>query len=395
MSQQLISRNADLKRLRDEGYDVSIKYDHLVIRDVPYVNSSREVKHGYMVTTLELQNDITQTPIQDHVMMFCGDYPCDHTGAKLEKINANQAASPGPDLPVQHRFSSKPQGGYRDYHQKVTTYINILMGPAQIINPDVKAQTYPTIRATEEESIFLYLDTATSRAGITTANLKLELAKVAIVGLGGTGSYVLDLVAKAPVKEIHLYDADRFSQHNAFRSPSAASPGELDEKLTKVAYFSRLYSKFRRGIVPHPVYMDEFNLHELQGLDFVFISIDDGAAKRVLVNALTGFGVPFIDVGAGLRIKDDTIAGGLRVTTVTPQKSDHVEGSISFGEYKGENVYEQNIQVADLNALNAALAVIRWKKEFGFYAEGEREHQTLYTIDGNLLANDQKLCPNS
>ena len=97
----------------------------------------------------------------------------------------------------------------------------------------------------------------------------------------------------------------------------------------------------------------------------------------------------------GLRMKDSTIAGGLRVTTVTNEKADHVAHSISFGDYKGENVYEQNIQVADLNALNATLAVMRWKKQFGFYVEGEKEHQTLFTIDGNLLVNDEKLCPNS
>jgi hypothetical protein len=39
---------------------------------------------------------------------------------------------------------------------------------------------------------------------------KLELGKIAIIGLGGTGSYVLDLAAKTPVKEIHLFDGDKF-----------------------------------------------------------------------------------------------------------------------------------------------------------------------------------------
>ena len=50
---------------------------------------------------------------------------------------------------------------------------------------------------------------------------KLSLKNVAIVGLGGTGSYVLDLVAKTPVRQIHLDDGDMFLQHNAFGSPSA------------------------------------------------------------------------------------------------------------------------------------------------------------------------------
>jgi hypothetical protein len=37
-------------------------------------------------------------------------------------------------------------------------------------------------------------------------------------GLGGTGSYILDLVSKTPVNEILLFDSDDFLQHNAFRS---------------------------------------------------------------------------------------------------------------------------------------------------------------------------------
>ena len=50
----------------------------------------------------------------------------------------------------------------------------------------------------------------------------------------------------------------------------------------------------------------------------------------------------------------------------------------------------RNIQVADLNALNACLAVIRWKKLFGFYRDLEREHHTLYTVDGNHLLNEDQ-----
>jgi hypothetical protein len=52
--------------------------------------------------------------------------------------------------------------------------------------------------------------------------------------------------------------------------------------------------------------------------------------------------------------------------------------------------YDRNIQIADLNALNAALAVIKWKKMFGFYRDLEREHFTAYAIDTNTLINEDK-----
>jgi len=39
MSQELISRNLDLKRLRDEGYEVEIRATYLLVHSIPYVNS--------------------------------------------------------------------------------------------------------------------------------------------------------------------------------------------------------------------------------------------------------------------------------------------------------------------------------------------------------------------
>ena len=50
-------------------------------------------------------------------------------------------------------------------------------------------------------------------------------------------------------------------------------------------------------------------------------------------------------------------------------------------------MYASNIQVADLNMLNAALAVIKWKKLRGFYRDLEGEHHCTYTTDGNMLLN--------
>ena len=50
-------------------------------------------------------------------------------------------------------------------------------------------------------------------------------------------------------------------------------------------------------------------------------------------------------------------------------------------------MYASNIQVADLNALNACLAVVKWKKLRGFYRDLESEHHSTYTTDGSMLLN--------
>jgi hypothetical protein len=53
--------------------------------DVPYVNATGVVRHGTLVSTLELNNDQTVKPTQ-HVVYFAGEHPCDRNGAELARI---------------------------------------------------------------------------------------------------------------------------------------------------------------------------------------------------------------------------------------------------------------------------------------------------------------------
>jgi hypothetical protein len=238
--------------------------------------------------------------------------------------------------------------------------------------------------------VFNYIDTASSRAAIDIVTQKLKLEKIAIIGLGGTGSYVLDLVAKTPVKEIHLFDGDTFLQHNAFRSPGAPSIDELKTKPRKVTYLKNLYSKMRQGIVIHETTVNEENVEQLRGMNFIFLCIE--GTKKLIIEKLEEFAIPFIDVGMGVYMVDNSLAGIIRITSSTPTKHDHLRNRISFSDSDdGNNEYAQNIQIADLNALNAALAVIKWKKLFGFYVDLDHEHHSTYTIDGNTLANEDKV----
>ena len=115
-------------------------------------------------------------------------------------------------MAVNHSFSAKPKpaDAYPDYHAQVTTYVAILSGPARRIDPTSTAKTFPLIEPDKEsDEPFNYTDTASSRAEIVAVTKKLSLENCH-PGLGGTGSYVLDLVAKTPVREIHLYDGDTF-----------------------------------------------------------------------------------------------------------------------------------------------------------------------------------------
>lgn len=393
MSQQLINRSSDLKRLRDEGYDIEVKCSHLLVKSIPYVNANKEIKRGTLVSTLNLAGDVTTRP-DTHVVYFAGEYPCRGDGSPIDEIrHQSQPSRLGEDLVVDHSFSSKPSEGYKDYYEKMGTYIAILSSHAQSIDPSVTARTFPVFAPdADEDSVFNYIDTASSRAKITAVSKKLQLEKVAIVGLGVTGSYVLDLVAKTLVREIHLFDGDKFLQHNAFRSPGAPSLSDLTKHPNKAFFFQEQYSRMHRHIVAHDFYVDLANVDQLRGMDFVFLCLDRGVTRKLIVEKLEAFGIPFIDVGIGVQQVDESLIGVLRVTSSTLKQRDHVmaKSRIPFSDGDDNDDYARNIQVADLNALNAALAVIKWKKLLGFYLDLENEYHSTYTIDGNMLTNEDR-----
>jgi hypothetical protein len=391
MSLSRVNPSPDILKLQKEGYEVEIRGAHLLVSHVPYVDSSRTIQYGVLVCPLRLAADKVTIPPPDHVVHFAGSVPCHKDGSVMTQIqhpSPLQTTLLGDEIVVNRWFSHKPSSGYPDYYSKMTGYIEVISAPAMSLNPKVKAKTFKVIEAKPEESVFNYLDTNSSRADIEAISDKLKGRTIGIVGLGGTGSYVLDLVAKTPVDEIHLFDGDEFAQHNAFRAPGAPSLEQLLAPPPKVAYFAEIYSRMRRGIHPHAGFLDASNVDQLRGLGFAFVCIDDGRAKKVIVEALEARLVPFIDVGMGVHIGENNLWGMLRTTTSTPGKRDHLQKLVSFDEGKDDE-YATNIQIAELNMLNAALAVIKWKKLCGFYQDLKNEHDSVYSINVNQLLSDE------
>ncbi|TXH84779.1 MAG: ThiF family adenylyltransferase [Rhizobium sp.] len=389
MSSTLISRSPDLAQVQSDGFEIEEVAGHIVIRNVPYVNSKKQVKRGSLVAVLNLNGDVAGMP-PDHTIMFSGEYPCDKNGQELPHIHEKNVRQITKDLAINCGFSSKPPQPDKNYHEKLTRYVNLISAHAKAIDKNADARTWRVIENTDPDSPFQYIDNASSKAGISNVTRKLEMDQIAIVGVGGTGSYVLDLVAKTPVKNIHLFDGDKLGQHNAFRSPGAASIDDLKNIPYKVDYFAGIYSRMHRGIVPHREQITAENVELLRSMKYVFLCADAGTAKGVIIQKLEEFGVPFIDTGMGLQLVEDQLIGILTVTTSTNEKRDHVANRVPTAGDGRENIYADNIQIADLNAFSASLAVMKWKKLCGFYADFSREHHSAYTIDGNSLVGGDK-----
>lgn len=368
-----------------EGYSISVSDGYLVLDDVPYVDHTGMIQRAALITELSLAGETTVKP-SDHVVMFTGSHPFDSDGNPLT-MGLGETSQKVGDWQVQRSFSRKPPEGYRDHHHKMTTYCRYISGPARVLDSSATAKTHAVIRSADISTPFEYTETASSRAGISEFTKRLAGQKVGIVGLGGTGSYVLDLVAKTPVSDIHLFDDDEMLQHNAFRAPGAASLETLKAKPKKVDYFANLYRPMRKGIHPHAVHLDDTNLGLLGGLDFVFVCVDTNQARGSIARKLEADGTPFVDVGLGIQKSAKGLFGNIRTTLSIPGHRQHhnVSGAPANGD--GEDLYSPNAQIADLNALNATFAVIRWKKYFGFYSDTEEELTSNYKLRGNRLTN--------
>ena len=195
-------------------------------------------------------------------------------------------------------------------------------------------------------------------------------------------------MAKTPVGQIDVYDGDRFRQHNAFRSPGArrrtssagvrtrpsTSPGDIEPCTGTSLAIPTLSTQA---------------VDELAGADFVFMAIDRGDAKGTIIAKLEELGIPFIDLGMGVAETTGSLGGIVRMTSSILDGHGRA-GPDQLGRPDPNNDYRVNIQIADLNALNAALAVIRWKKSLGFYRDLVHENNAIYVIDQNDIVNEDQ-----
>lgn len=385
---------SDFATLQEMGLEVEIRNGHLLIHSVPYVDARRQVRRGILVTNLTGNIAVLGRP-SDHVVWFVGDLPHKRDGRPMTNLQINDGRPLWDGFQVNRQFSNKPEvfkdTGFPDYVSKMQHYISLLCPEASAIDPSATPFTGKILAAEPDESIFEYWDTAASRAGIVALSAKLAMPRVAIIGLGGTGSYVLDQLAKTPIREIHLFDGDVFDQHNAFRAPGAATIEELSARPLKVDYFRERYSAMHRGIHRHDYRITQANVAELAGFNFVFLCVDKPAVRKLVGEFLIASRVPLIDTGMDLILVGDPgeLIGSCRVTLCTPEQSSHFARRAPLTGGDGDDLYRSNIQVADMNNLNALLAVYKWKQYCGFYQDVRRVHNLTFSINDNALAGDE------
>jgi len=385
--QKLVSHNPDIGRLIDKGYALAVDTTtHLVVRDIPYLDAQKQLKIGSIVAKMTSADNVVfqQT---DHQVFFAGDMPHGLDGNPMVHLGGGGASitlsADAKDVVVRRSFSYKyKEAGvmraYKDFEEKIDAYVGQICTPAMELF-GVTPFTHRAVQSFTPDPIFKFQDTHTSRADLTELAEKLSGDVVAIIGAGGTGSYILDFLSKCRVKEIRIFDLDEYHVHNAFRSPGSVNEGEFGK--AKVEVLANRYSSFRHGVVPVRKYVDSDCAADFEGVTFAFVSVDKGSSRSQIFDLLIKQKIPFIDVGMGLKKKNGSLRGMIRATYYSVEQAEAVRelglAEMADGE---ENLYRTNIQIGELNALNACLAVMKFKKIRGFYGELEDFYNVFFDV---------------
>lgn len=367
--QELASHNPFIQDLEEQGYHLDFVHAYFVIYGLPYLNRAGGLEHGDWASPVDLNGWVIDAP-RDHQAWFRGSRPHDQGGRALRLGGGPATVEITNGFVLNNSFSFKllesgQMRPYRSFEEKVQTYLDAIVAPALAAFPDATPLRGIETKAAEQGSPLRIPDTMSSRYHINDVASKLRGKKVAIVGLGGTGAYILDFVVRTHLEKIGLFDDDKVHIHTLFRIPGFIHRAV---GMKKVDALAQHYANWHGGIVPVPERIVPENIECLREFDFVFVSIDDGPSRLVIVDWLSRNGIPFVDCGMGLNRSLVGLNGVVRVTGTDRAAFEQALNTPYLPTTNPENgEYRKQAQVAELNALNATLAVIRFKQYFEFY----------------------------
>lgn len=122
----------------------------------------------------------------------------------------------------------------------------------------------------------------------------LRTKKAAVIGCGGLGGYVIELLARLGIGSLRVVDGDVFDKTNLNRQllsePSLIGTGKAEAAEARVAQINPDVA-----VEPVHAYLNEGNAAALiEGCDVVVDALDSIDARRILAAACGSAGIPWI-----------------------------------------------------------------------------------------------------
>jgi hypothetical protein len=370
---ELASRNPFVQDLHELAYDADFVEGYFVLYGLPYLDQAGALQHGDLFSPVNLGADYVIDPPGSHQIWWRGGRPHGMGGVELSVGPVVAVVQIVPNVMTDLAFSLKLRDNndqprnYVSFEEKIQTYLDIIVRPAMAAHPSATPLRGIERRAAEQGSPLRFPDTSSANYGINDISDRLRGKKVAIVGLGGTGACILDFIVRTHLETITLFDDDKVHVHTLFRIPGVIGNSAIGK--SKVEALAQYYDAWHAGIIPVSERITVANVDHLRGLDFVFVSVDDGPSRRFLVDWLTSAGIPCVDCGMGLnRSFGGALNGVVRITGVDRGAYDRTVDTPYLPSVNPKDAeYHKQAQIIELNALNATLAVVRFKQHFGLY----------------------------
>jgi molybdopterin/thiamine biosynthesis adenylyltransferase len=139
---------------------------------------------------------------------------------------------------------------------------------------------------------------------------RISAARVAVVGLGGTGSHIAQQLAYLGTRYFVLFDADHVSRTSLNRL-IGATEADVGEWKVRVAEREILRHSPRPAIHAVPdTFLTESGAAALRECDAIFAGVDSGAARLLLAEFARTYRKPYIDTAADTDPDDVRNFGG-------------------------------------------------------------------------------------
>ena len=139
----------------------------------------------------------------------------------------------------------------------------------------------------------------------------LERIRVAVVGLGGTGSVVVQQLAHLGVRRLVLVDDDRVEATNLHR---LAGGSFVDAWLRrrKTAVARRLVRRVTRGakVETRESLRSRVTLEALKEVEVIIGCVDNDGARLVMSELAAAYLIPYLDIGVGIEHDGPRAMGG-------------------------------------------------------------------------------------
>ena len=206
--------------------------------------------------------------------------------------------------------------------------------------------------------------------------------RVAILGLGGVGAWIADLIAKSDVYELHGWDHDVIEPKNIIRMPGAVDPDWIGKP--KSEWFEQTYSSIHRRVRGHRVKVTEDNVQEVvANTTFAFVAVDEDESRMTACEAISRARIPFVSVGLSLGRSDRQATASIRVVTGHTDRESWRGGIPRVGQ-AGQDDYAR-LELPDVSAMAAGWAVQSWRKMRGQMLRSQPEECIVYRAEDSSI----------